>query len=154
MKNYKALIISILIPLTVGGLSALLTRNNMDVYGALDQPPLAPPGWVFPVVWTILYTLMGISSYLIYTSDSLYKKSALKAYAAQLIVNFLWTIIFFNLQAYFFAFLWLILLLVLIVLMIAGFSRINKTAAYLQIPYLLWVMFAGYLNFGIYMLNR
>lgn len=154
MKNKKALIISILIPLGIGGLAALLTTGNMDIYEKLEQPPLAPPSWLFPVIWTILYTLMGISSYLVWKSDSLLRKSALKIYAAQLAVNFFWTIIFFNLKGYLFAFIWLLLLLVLIWFMILSFGRINKTAANLQIPYLLWTLFAGYLNLGIYLLNK
>ena len=154
MKNLKALIISILIPVGVGILAALLTRNSMDVYEKLVQPPLAPPSWVFPIVWTMLFILMGISAYLVYISDSFYRKSALKIYAAQLVVNFFWTIIFFSLEMYLFAFVWLLLLLVLIFFMIISFSSINKTAAYLQIPYLLWVFFAGYLNFGIHLLNK
>lgn len=154
MKNKKALIISILIPLGVGGLAALLTNGNMDIYEKLEQPPLAPPSWLFPVVWTILYTLMGISSFLVWKSDSLLRKSSLKIYAAQLAVNFFWTIIFFNLKGYLFAFLWLLLLLVLIWFMILSFRRINKTSAYLQVPYLLWTLFAGYLNLGIYLLNK
>lgn len=154
MKNLKALVVSILIPLGVGAAAAFFTRNSMDVYEGLVQPPLSPPGWLFPVVWTILYTLMGISSYLIYRSDSPNKNTALTIYALQLAVNFFWTIIFFNLEMYLLAFLWLLLLLVLIVLMMVSFNRINKTAAYLQIPYLIWVLFAGYLNLGIYLLNR
>lgn len=154
MKNLKALVISILIPLSVGALSAFLTKNSMSTYEKLIQPPLSPPGWLFPIVWTILFILMGISSYMIYISDSPYKKSALRIYAIQLAVNFFWTIIFFNMERYLFAFIWLLLLLVLIFFMIISFSRINKTAAYLQIPYLLWVAFAGYLNLGIYLLNR
>lgn len=154
MKNLKALAVSILIPLGVGAAAAFFTRNSMDVYEGLVQPPLSPPGWLFPVVWTILYTLMGISSYLIYRSDSPNKNTALTIYAFQLAVNFFWTILFFNLEMYLLAFLWLLLLLVLIVLMIVSFYRINKTAAYLQIPYLIWVLFAGYLNLGIYLLNR
>lgn len=154
MKKKKALIVSILISVGVGALAAFFTRNSMEVYENLIQPPLSPPSWLFPVVWTILYILMGISAYLIYRSDSFYRNSALKIYATQLIVNFFWTIIFFNLEMYLFAFIWLLLLLVLIILMIYGFSKINKTAAYLQIPYLLWVIFAGYLNFGIYWLNK
>ncbi|MEL7658655.1 MAG: TspO/MBR family protein [Bacillota bacterium] len=148
------MVISILISLGVGGLSALLTRNSMDVYKDLVKPELAPPSWVFPVVWTVLFILMGISAYLVYISDSLYKNSALKIYAAQLVVNFFWTIIFFNLEMYLLAFFWLILLWILIVLMIASFYKVNKTAAYLMIPYLLWVTFAGYLNLSIYLLNR
>ena len=154
MKNMKALAVSILISVGVGALSALFTRNSMDVYEKVIQPPLSPPSWIFPVVWTILFVLMGISAYLIYRSDSFYRNSALRIYATQLVVNFFWSIIFFNFEMYLFAFLWLLLLLVMIILMIMSFYKINKAAAYLQIPYLLWVTFAGYLNLGIYLLNK
>jgi tryptophan-rich sensory protein len=154
MENTKSLIISILIPLGVGALSALLSGSIMNEYQSMAQPPLSPPGWVFPIVWTILYILMGISSWLIYKSESFYRKAALQLYGIQLVVNFFWTIIFFNLGMYLFAFIWLLVLLFIIILMIAGFSRINKTAAYLLIPYLLWVCFAGYLNLGVYLLNK
>lgn len=154
MKQITALIISMLISLSVGGASALLTMNSMGAYQELIKPALSPPGWVFPVVWTILFILMGISAYLVYRSDSPYRNSALRIYVLQLAVNFFWSIIFFNLELYLVAFLWLVLLAVLIVLMIASFSMVNKTAAYLQIPYLLWVLFAGYLNLSIYFLNR
>jgi len=154
VTNIKALVISILISLGVGGLSGFLTRNSMDVYKDLIKPELSPPGWVFPIVWTILFILMGISAYLVYRSDSPYRNSSLKIYALQLVVNFFWTIIFFNLQMYLLAFLWLLLLWVLILLMIVSFHKVNKTAAYLMIPYLLWVTFAGYLNLSIYLLNR
>lgn len=154
MKLSKGLIVSILISIGVGALAGLLTRGGMESYYALRQPPLSPPGWLFPIVWTILYILMGISAYLIYRSNSPYRMVALKIYAVQLAVNFFWSIIFFNMEMYLFSFLWLLLLLVLIILMIRIFSKINKTAACLQIPYLIWVIFAGYLNLGIYLLNR
>ena len=150
----KPLIISIIIPLLIGGLSGLLTRSNISVFASLNKPPLTPPAIVFPIVWTILYILMGISAYLIYISDSQYKSDALRAYALQLIVNFFWSIIFFNFNAYLFAFIWLVLLWILIIIMIISFCKIDKTAAYLQIPYLIWVTFAGYLNFSIFLLNR
>ena len=153
----KPFIISILIPLAVGGVSALLTRNNMDLYSTINTPPLAPPTLLFPIVWTVLYILMGISSALIYTdrrateSD---KKSALYTYALSLFFNFFWSIIFFNFRAFFFAFIWLLALIFLIIRTIMKYYKINKTAAYLQIPYLLWVTFAGYLNFAVYILNK
>jgi tryptophan-rich sensory protein len=153
--NWKALIVSILIPLGVGALSAFLTSGNMEIYPGLQSPPFAPPGWLFPVVWTILYTLMGISSYLVYTSDAPKEQIsiALTLYGVQLAVNFFWSIIFFNLRAYLFAFFWLVLLWVLIILTIVSFWRISKTAGILMLPYLLWVTFAGYLNLAIYLLN-
>ena len=151
--KWKELIISILIPLAVGGLSALLTKDSMSTFEAVTKPPLSPPGWLFPVVWTLLYTLMGIASYLVYTSGSPQKKEALLFYAAQLAVNFFWSIIFFNLNAYLFAFIWLLLLWVLVLITLIKFYRINENAGLLLIPYLTWVTFAGYLNFGIFLLN-
>lgn len=156
-KKIKPYVISILIALGVGGLAAWLTMDSMEIYGMINQPPLSPPGWLFPVVWTVLYVLMGISAALIYknkraSADE--KKIALKIYGFQLIVNFFWTLIFFNLRSYLFAFLWLILLWILIIVMIVRFVRIKPLAGWLQIPYLLWVTFAGYLNFMIYLLNR
>ena len=152
--KWKTLIISVLISLGVGGLSALLTGNNMEIYKTLNLPALAPPGIVFPIVWSVLYILMGISAYLIYTERSTDKGRALLIYAVQLVVNMLWSPIFFRGQAFLFAFIWLVLLWVLIILMIWWFSKINRTAALLPLPYLLWVTFAGYLNLGIYLLNR
>lgn len=153
MIKLKPLIISLLVSLGVGGLSAIFTMGSMDIYKSLVQPPLAPPSWLFPIVWTILFILMGISAYMIYMSSSNDKNSALTLYAIQLIFNFLWSIIFFNLEAYLFAFIWLILLFLLILAMVIYFYRIDKIAGILQLPYLLWVCFAGYLNFMIYLLN-
>ena len=148
----KRLIICLAIPLAVGGLSALLTKDSMERFEALNQPPLSPPGWLFPVVWTVLFILMGIASYLVLTSG-LPCKSALTVYGIQLAFNFLWSIIFFNLSMYLFAFIWLCLLWILILATILMFFRISKPAGYLMIPYLLWVTFAGYLNLSIYLLN-
>lgn len=153
--NYKALIVAILIPLAVGGVSAILTNRAMDSFNELNQPALSPPGWLFPVVWTILYILMGIASYLVYVSDAPYsaKKSALTIYAVQLVFNFFWSILFFNLSMYLSAFVWLIVLWLLILATTLLFYTIDKRAAYLMIPYILWVAFAGYLNLAIYLLN-
>lgn len=152
--KWKPLIICLLIPLAVGGLSALLTMGSMEIYGGLKQPPLSPPGFLFPIVWSILFILMGISSYLVYVSDNKNKTKALIIYAVQLVFNFFWTIIFFNMQSYLFAFIWLVILWILIIAMIVSFWKISKPAALLQIPYLLWVTFAGYLNLGVYLLNK
>ncbi|MBR7132126.1 MAG: tryptophan-rich sensory protein [Clostridia bacterium] len=152
----KPYIISILTALAVGGLSALLTRNNMDIYSTVNTPPLSPPSILFPIVWTVLYILMGISAAMIYTDNKASdaeKKSALYTYAASLLVNFFWSIIFFNMRAFLFAFIWILLLLFLIIRTIMKYYRIKPLAAYLQIPYALWVAFAGYLNFGIWYLN-
>lgn len=156
-KKLKPYIISILVALGTDGLSAFLTKNSMEVYKNINQPPLAPPMILFPIVWLILFILMGISSAIIYTKRSTNPREALSGliiYGLQLIVNFFWSIIFFNMQAYLFAFIWLLLLWVLIIMMILQFRKISPLAAYLQIPYLLWVTFAGYLNIMIFLLNR
>ncbi len=155
-KQTKSYIIGILIPVAVGGLAAFLTRNSMDIYSKIEKPPLSPPGILFPIVWTILYVLMGIGSTIIYNNPikGEQSKNALTVYGVQLLVNFFWSILFFNLEAYLFSFVWLVVMWLLIILMIVLFSKINKAAAYLQIPYLLWVTFAGYLNLMIYLLNK
>lgn len=152
--QWKKLVVCIVIPLAVGGVAALLTMNSMKTFASLNQPLLSPPAWLFPVVWTILYTLMGIASYLVATSDKTYRaRSALTFYGIQLAFNFLWSIVFFNLEAYWVAFVWLVLLWGLILITTVLFYRISKTAGYLLIPYLLWVTFAGYLNLTIAILN-
>jgi len=151
-KIKSELIISILIPLAVGALSALFS-GNMSIYSIINKPVLSPPGFLFPIVWIILYILMGISSYMVYETDSPYKPAALKVYAVQLFFNFFWSIIFFGFNQYLFAFLWLLALIFLIALMIYRFYKIRPLSAYLQIPYLLWCLFAAYLNFMIYQLN-
>lgn len=150
--QWKKLIVCLLIPLAVGGLSALLTRNSMESFEMLTKPPLSPPGWLFPVVWTILYLLMGLASYLVLTSG---KPGALGilAYSAQLFFNFFWSLFFFNREMYLFSFIWLVILWLLILATTILFYRNTKAAGYLMIPYLLWVAFAGYLNLGIYLLN-
>ena len=151
-----ALIVNVLIPLVVGGLAGVLTMNSMSVYENLIQPPLAPAPWVFPVVWTVLYILMGVASWLVSRSDEPQsaKKDAWKAYAVQLAVNFVWPILFFKLESYFTAFLWLILLTILILVTAVRFARIDRRAAWLLAPYLLWTLFAGYLNLFIWLLNK
>ena len=153
--NYKKLILCIAIPLLVGGLASLITGGGMDSFNELQKTPLSPPGILFPIVWTVLYTLMGIASYLVSSAD--YDKeeinNALFVYGLQLAVNFLWPVFFFSLEWYLFSFFWLLLLWFFIIRTIMLFLPISKTAAYLLIPYLLWVTFAGYLNLGIYILN-
>lgn len=145
----------IAIPLLVGGLASFLTRGGMGVFMQLNQPPLSPPGWVFGVVWTILYILMGVSSYLVIQSGAEEEEinKALSVYVYQLIVNFLWPTFFFNFGWFFFAFLWLVLLWVLVFIMIRRFYNISKLAGILQIPYLIWLTFAAYLNLGVWILN-
>lgn len=148
------LIVSLTISLGTGAVSGYLTRNSMDIYKSLIQPPLAPPPWLFPVVWTVLYFLMGISAYLIYQSKSIHKQPALRQYAIQLAFNFVWPLIFFLWQRYLLAFIWLLALWLLVIQMIKKFNKVNRLAAQLQIPYVIWLTFAAYLNLGVYLLNR
>ena len=156
-KQKKLYIVSVAISLGVGILSALLTMGNMNIYEEVNTPPLSPPSFLFPVVWTVLYVLMGMSAAMVFnthTSPLAKRKDALTVYAISLFFNFFWSIIFFNLRAFLFAFVWLLVLLALIILTVAKYYKINKTAAYLQISYAVWVTFAGYLNLGIFLLNR
>lgn len=148
--------VSIATALAVGGASALLTMENMSLYEEIRQPPLAPPSILFPIAWSILYLLMGISAAMIYTSYHVQKSertAALMPYGASLFVNFVWSPLFFNARAFLPAFVWLVLLEFLIVMTIISYRRINTVAAYLQIPYAVWVAFAGYLNLAIWLLN-
>lgn len=153
--NYKTLIICILIPLLIGGLSSLFTMGSMEDFAALDQPPLSPPGWLFPVVWSILYVLMGIASYVVIETPSSQPATAaaFKPYFVQLAFNFFWSIIFFSLGAFELAFIWLLAMLAIIILTTVRFWRINKWAGILMLPYIAWVCFAGYLNLAIAYLN-
>lgn len=175
-KNWRILVISVLIPLLVGSIAGLSTMGGMEQFQSLRKPSLAPPAWIFPVVWTILYLLMGISFYLIYTSEcrgnrrereeinsqcakknqctSLQKNNALQLYGYQLVVNFLWPVLFFNFGWYGFSYLWLILLWILVARMIWEFDKISQTAALLNLPYLFWLGIAGYLNLSVWILNR
>ncbi len=156
LKKYKSYIISVAIALGVGALSALVTRGSMDIYGTLNQPPLSPPSFLFPIVWSVLFVLMGIGSAGVWEKGNKNPdivKRPLTIYAINLWVNFLWSIIFFNLRAFLFAFVWLIFLIAIIITMIIEFRKVCKWCSNLQIPYLLWCLFALYLNAGIYILN-
>ena len=140
----------------VGILSGLLSREGTQLYGEMiEKPPLSPPAILFPVVWTILYALMGIGAARVDAMPSGSGRSkALNVFVVQLVVNFFWSLIFFNAQAYGFALVWLLLLWVLIIAMILLFRPVDKLASLLQIPYLLWVTFAAYLNYGVWRLSR
>jgi len=156
-NKIKPYVISIAIALAVGGLSALLTSGNMDIYSDIIQPPLAPPAILFPIVWTVLYILMGIGAAMVYNERQSKPKEVARAlivYAVNLFLNFFWSIIFFNMRAFLFSFVWLILLWITIIIMIVKFYQIKPAAGLLQISYLIWVTFAGYLNFAIFLLNR
>lgn len=155
-NNVRTYIVSIFIALAVGGFSALLTGGGTGLYNQVITPVLSPPSALFPIVWTVLFILMGISAAIIYTDKSATppeKRAALYTYAFSLAVNFFWSIIFFNLRLFGLAFFWLLLLLFLIARTIIKYYKINPLAAFLQIPYLLWVAFAGYLTLAIWILN-
>lgn len=152
MEKIKIYAKSILIPVLVGGIVGLIISSAID-YNSLQKPFLAPPSIVFPIVWTILYILMGIS-YGILKNKGLTDKKIDIIYYIQLAVNAMWSIIFFLLKWRLFAFIWILLLDVLVILMIIKFYKKDKTAGLLQIPYLLWGLFASYLNLAIYILNK
>lgn len=153
---WKVFAFWILLSEAVGGLSGWLTREGVELYRrAVTKPPLTPPSLVFPIVWGVLFALMGTGAARIYLSPASGPRSrGLLLFLVQLAVNFFWSILFFNLQAFGFAFLWLLLLWGLILWMTLSFRKAGRTAAWLQVPYLLWVAFAAYLNFGVWLLNR
>ncbi len=156
-NRVKTYVIAILIPLAVGFLSSMVTMDSMDIYNDLITPPLSPPGWLFPVVWTILYLLMGISSAMVWENrknNPIAADRGLLAYGVSLIFNFLWSIFFFNFRWLLFSFVWLLVLLYLFLRTNYYYHKVYPVAAYLQIPYALWVTFAGYLNLALWILNR
>ena len=154
-RNGKTLLLCLALPLAVGLLASLLTLGGMRDYGEMLRPPLSPPGWVFPAAWTVLYLLMGLASWLVTgaaaTEDI--KQMALSLYAVQLAANFLWPLLFFGLGRYFLAFLWLLVLLLLVLLTWRQFRRLDRRAGALLVPYVLWLCFAVYLNLGVVVLN-
>lgn len=152
MSKFKIYAKSILIPVIVGGIVGLIISGSID-YNNLQKPPLSPPSILFPIMWTILYILMGVS-YGILKSKHLVDPDTKRIYYLQLFVNALWSIFFFTFKWRLFAFLWIILLDILVIVMIIKFFKNNKLAGVLQIPYLLWTLFASYLNLVIYLLNK
>lgn len=154
-KNWKTLLLCLVIPLAAGGIGALLSGGFSGSYEAMYKPLLSPPGWVFPVVWTLLYLLMGYASYLVYTSEASMprKRRALTVYGVQLVINLLWPLFFFRLGWYTFAFIWLLLLIAAVLLCRMLFRYIEKRAGDLLLPYLIWLFFAAYLNLGVAILN-
>lgn len=147
--NLKKLIISIIIPLGLGIITSLLIKT--DMYNVINKPELSPPKIVFPIVWTILYILLGISNYLINKNGK--KEVPNLIYYIGLGINLIWPFIFFNLKEYLIALIWLIILIVFVVTMIIEYFKINKLSAYLQIPYIIWLIFALYLNYQVFLLN-
>lgn len=154
-NNLYDLLIFVLSAELAGVLSSLFAGDISAVYDTLEKPPLSPPAWIFPVVWIILYALMGISAFLVYRSDGepVRVKSALRVYWLQLVVNFSWSIVFFRFQAFWAAFVVLIILIILVITMLVKFAKIRPSAALINVPYLLWLLFAGYLNVTTALLN-
>lgn len=152
LSKFKIYFKAILIPLIVGGVVGVIMSGSID-YNTLKQPPLAPPGWLFPVVWTLLYILMGVSYGLLEEKGKLDTKTKV-IYYVQLGINALWSIIFFVLKLRLLAFIWIILLDVVVIWYILMLYSKDKTAGWLQIPYLVWISFATYLNYAVYLLNR
>lgn len=151
--NITELLIFIVSAELTGALSRLLSGNSFEFFETLTKPPFSPPGWIFPVVWFILYALMGFAAYLIYKSASKGRNSALVIYTAQLFLNFLWSIVFFRFNLTGLSVAVILALLVLVTVMIFKFGKINPKAAAVNIPYLLWLLYASYLNIGILLLN-
>ena len=152
MSKFKIYAKSILIPLIIGGIVGIIISNSID-YNSLQKPPLAPPSILFPIVWTILYILMGIS-YAILESKSLNTIQTKLIYYIQLFVNAMWSIFFFTLKWRLFSFVWIIFLDILVIIMIYNFYKKDKVSGLIQIPYLLWILFASYLNLAVYLLNK
>ena len=154
-KPWVVTAVAIVLTLLVGGIATLLTQSGMADYDAMAKPSLTPPDIVFPIVWGILYGLMGIGmARVTLSARSEERTDAMQVYLLQLAVNFVWSIFFFNLQSYGGALIVLLILLALIIWMISRFHRVDSPAALLQIPYVLWVSFAAYLNAGVWVLNR
>lgn len=155
-KRWKTILIWVLVAEAIGFLAGMLSREGTEIYNAtVQQPPLSPPQWLFPVVWIILYALMGIGAGLVSLAPPSAERSrGLNLMVAQLIVNFFWPLLFFNAQAYGLSLVWLLLLIVLVLWMILEFRKTVPLAAWLQVPYLLWLCFAAYLNAGVWILNR
>lgn len=157
LKKLKVYIVSVFIALGVGFLSSSLSGDFASIYSNLYLPKVALPQLAFPIVWTVLYVLMGISSAMIYlqrSKNTFTVDNALTLYGGNLIINFMWSIIFFGFEAFLFAFIWLIFLLITVISMALSFRRIKPLAGYLQIPYATFLIYAGYLNLSIYLLNR
>ena len=154
-KTWKVYAFWILLAEGIGALSGWLSREGMEIYeSTIVQPPLSPPSWLFPIVWSILYALMGIGAARVWMAPAgIHRSRGLNLFIVQLIFNFFWSLIFFNLQTFGFALLWLILLWGLVLWMIFEFLKVDKLSGNIQIPYLLWLTFAAYLNLGVWYLN-
>lgn len=150
-KKTVMCILLIVTPLLIGLLSSFLTKDMMAQYGTMSKPPLSPPTIIFPIAWTILYVLMGISAAMIYTKGgaSNYRSIGLTLHIVQLILNFFWSLIFFNMKQYTVSFIWLVILWLVVFSMMLNYKKISNTAFFLNIPYIVWLTFAGYLNLAV-----
>ena len=153
VKSYLLMALCIAVPLAVGFVSSGITRNQMQAFGELNQPPFSPPAWLFPIAWTILYVLMGIASYLMIRSDSKYKVAAICLYISQLIMNFMWSPVFFNMQDYWVALGILATMWLTTIILAITCWFVDKRATWCLVPYILWMTFATYLNAGVGVLN-
>lgn len=154
-SKIKVYAVFLLLTGAVGGISAIFTTMGMDEYAKVQKPVLTPPDFIFPLVWTVLYILMAVSASRVWLSDNKrLRNHGIIVYALQLFFNFFWSILFFTFQTYGLSFMWIIGLWLMIVIMIVRFYSADKLAGLLQIPYLLWVSFAAYLNFMVWMLNK
>lgn len=149
--NLGKFMLAVLLPMVVGVASATFSHEGMQIYKTMAKPPLSPPAIVFPIVWTILYFLMGTASYIVLETDAseTQKSMANTTYLIQLAMNFFWSIIFFNLQLYTLAFIWLVGMYAVIIACSVYFFSIRRLAGYLMIPYIVWMAFAAYLNMAI-----
>ncbi|MBS7263062.1 MAG: tryptophan-rich sensory protein [Eubacteriales bacterium] len=151
--NWKKLVLSLLITVGTGLLSSFLTRGSMSVYESINRPSFSPPGILFPIVWSILFILMGIALYLVWNADSDRKAPALAAFGVQLVLNFIWSLIFFNARDFTLAFVWILILLAAIIVSTFLQSKVSKASAWLMVPYILWVAFASILTGAIRAMN-
>lgn len=154
-NNIGISLLWLFVPLTIGLLSSVLTINMMNAFEILNKPSLSPPAYVFPIAWSILYSLMGVGALLVYRSNtnSIYRSYGLMFNIIQLVLNFFWSIIFFNYKNYELALIWLVMLWLTVLAMLVYYSKVNKLAFALNVPYILWLTFAGYLNYFILLNN-
>lgn len=154
-KRIVLLVLCLAVPLVLGVISSILTKDQMKIYHFLNKPFLSPPAWVFPVVWTVLYLMMGLALFRVLTaeSDRETRNIALLCFGGQLVLNFFWSLVFFNASAYLMAFIMLIGMWALIILCTVRFFRIDRKAGWLMVPYIAWTTFAAYLNLAVYILS-
>lgn len=153
LQRLRQFIICLLIPLVVGFVSYLIARDGMNLFDTMDKPPLSPPAWLFSVAWTILYILMGIGSFAVYASDRKGRASILFIYGVSLFFNFLWSPVFFIGKLYWFALVWLVIMMIMVVVMTVRSVKVSKLAVVCFAPYIVWCLFAVYLNTGIAIMN-